>query len=159
MISNGKALIDFIDAILNKHGFVKKKDTWYKHTEDCICFFTMGKSPYGGYYDHAFGFFLKDINKTGKEFPIFYKCDLKINLQFFADYELVKRVLNLENREFKAVEREFLITEMFDLYVIPFLNDVGSKDGVKAAMNKYNNLIYYLKGDAMRYLKLDHPDD
>ena len=159
MISNGKALTNFIDTILNGQGFIKKKDTWYKHTEDCICFFTIGKSPYGGYYDHAFGFFLKDINDSGTKYPAFYRCNLKIGLEFFADNELVKRVLNLENLEFKNSEREFLITEMFDLYIIPFLNDVDSKAGVKSAVKKYDDLIYYLDSDAMTYLNLDPPDD
>lgn len=157
MIANGKALFDLIDTILKKEGFIKKKDTWYKPTEDCICFFTIGKSPYGGYYDHAFGFFIKDLNATGQDYPVFYKCNLKIGLDNFADRELVKRVFDLENHEFANTEREFIITEFFELYVVPFLNDVSSKDGIKSAMNKYQDLIYYLDGDARKHLKLKMP--
>ncbi len=159
MIANGKALILLIDTILNKHAFIKKKDTWYKHTDECICFFTIGKSPYGGKYDHAFGFFLKDLNKAEKEYPVFYKCDLKIGLEFFADTELVKRILDLENQEFQNTEREFLITEMFDLYITPFLDEVGSKEGIKSAVKRYDNLIHYLKIDALNYLNIASPND
>jgi hypothetical protein len=157
MIANGKALFDLIDAILKKEGFIKRKDTWYKHTDDCICFFTIGKSPYGGYYDHAFGFFLKDLNTTGQDFPVFYKCDLKISLEVLADKDLVKRVLNLENQQFANTEREFVINELFELYIVPFLNHVSSKDNIKSAMRKYEDLIYYLNGDARKHMKLKMP--
>ena len=136
---------------------LKKKDAWYKHTEDCICFFTIGKSPYGGYFEDAFGFFLKKLNKTGEEYPVFYKCDLKISLEVLADRDLVKRVFDLENLEFANTEREFILTELFELYVIPFLNEVSSKDGIKSAMTKYQDLIYYLNGEARKCLKLKMP--
>ena len=146
MIANGKALFDFIDIILRKEGYIKKKNTWYRATEECICFFSIGKSPYGGYYDHVMGCFLKQLNTTGKEFPVYYKNDLKFSIDNFVDPEFVRRVLDLENSEFKDDQREFLIKEFFELYVIPFLNDVGSKEGIKAAVCKYEDLIYYIKG-------------
>ncbi len=157
MIANGKALFDFINLILKKEGFVKKKNTWYKLTEDCICFFTIGKSPYGGYYEEAFGFFLKDLNTTGQDYPVYYKCNLKIGLSHMVDEEFVKRAFDLENQEFANTEREFIITEFFELYVIPFLNDVSSKDLIVAAMVKYQDLIYYIDGDSRIYLKLKMP--
>lgn len=159
MISNGKALNNFIDLILNQQGYLKKKDTWYKHTDECICFFSIGKSPFGGYYDHTFGFFLKDLNKPGNEFPIYYKCDLKINLDFFIGNEFTRRILDLDNPEFKASEREDIITEMFELYIMPFLEDVSSKEGIKSAVTKYADLIYHLKSDAMSHLNLEPPDE
>ena len=157
MISNGKELLNLIDTLLSKEGYIKKKDTWYKHTDECICFFSIGKSPYSGYYDHAFGFFLKDLNTTGHEYPAYYKCDLKIGLEFLADKELVRRVLDIENREFKNTEREFIISELFELYVVPFLTDVSSKESIKLAMSKYENLIHHLNMDARKRLKLKMP--
>jgi hypothetical protein len=154
MIVNGKALLELIDTILKKEGFIKRKHTWYKHTEECICFFTIDKSPYGGYYDHATGFFIKELNASGQEYPVFYKCDLKIGLDQLTDRDLVKRAFDLENQEFASTEWEFILTELFELYVVPFLNDVSSKDGIRSAMNKHQDLIYYLNGDAREYLKL-----
>ena len=157
MISNGKELLNLIDTLLSKEGYIKKKDTWYKHTDECICFFSIGKSPYGGYYDHAFGFSLKGLNTTGQEYPAYYKCHLKIGLEFFADKELVRRVLDIENGEFKNTEREFIISELFQLYLLPFLNEVSSQESIKLAMSKYDNLIHYLNMDARKLLKLKMP--
>jgi hypothetical protein len=154
MIANGKTLFDFIDNILNREGFTKKKDTWYKTTEECICFFSVGKSPYGGYYDHVMGCFLKELNTSGREYPVYYKSDLKFGLDLLADKELVKRVLDLENNEFKENEREFLLKELMEMYLIPFLQDVSTKDGIKAAIKKYEDLIYYIKGDARKFLSI-----
>ncbi len=158
MISNGKDLFDLVDELLKKEGFVKKKGTWYRHSQECICFFYLHKCPYGGYYEHVFGFFIKQLNHTGKEYPVFYKCNLKISLDEFADKELVMRVFNLENQEFINKEREFLITEFFELYILPFLKEVSSSEGIISVMSKYKDLIYYVDGEAMEYLKLKHPN-
>jgi hypothetical protein len=43
MISKGKELYRFIDTIMIPHGYVRKKDTWYLHSEECICFLSVGK--------------------------------------------------------------------------------------------------------------------
>jgi len=140
MIVNGKSLFNFIDSILEKEGFIKKKDTWYKSYDECICFFSMGKSPYGGYYEHVMGGFLKELNNSGNEFPAYYKSDLKYTLENLADKELIKRTFDLENGEFTEMEREFVINELMEIYVIPFLKDISSKDFIKEALNKYKGL-------------------
>lgn len=54
----------------------------------------------------------------------------KIGLNNVADSELVKRVFDLDSHEFANTEREFIITGFFELYVVPFLNDVSSKEGI-----------------------------
>lgn len=159
MIPNGKELLDFIDSILKKEGFTKKKDTWYKSSEDCICFFTIGKSPYGGYYENVLGCFLKELNDTNAAFPIYYKCDVKFSMELLADQELVKRVLDLENNEFKGEEREFILKELLELYVIPFLQHISSKEGIKLAVKKYDGLIYYIKFEARKLLSIKMPKE
>ncbi len=158
MISNGSELMNLVNTLLLAEGYIKKNDTWYKNSEDCITFLSMGKSPYGGRYEQTFGFFLKDLNETGEEYPVFYKCDLKIELGYFVDSDFVKRVLNLEVKEFPGTEREFIISEWFDLYIIPFLRDVSSKNGIKHAITKYSDLLYYMDADAIMHLGLEIPE-
>lgn len=154
MIANGKALFDLIDSILKKEGYTKKKDTWYKSTEDCICFFSIEKSPYGGYYDHVMGCFLKELNATGTDYPIYYKSDLRYDLDLLADRELVKRVLDLENNEFAGEEREFLIKELMEVYAIPFLQDISTKEGIRAAVQKYDGLVHHINVNARKLLSI-----
>ena len=109
-------------------------------------FFTLQKSPYGGYYENLMGCFLKELNTTGKEYPAFNKNDLGYCIENFVDKELVRSVFDLKNCEFEEYQREFYINEFFELYVLPFLNDVSTKEGIKQAITKYEDLIYYVKG-------------
>lgn len=154
MIANGKALHDFIDSILKKESFLKKKDTWYLSSEECICFFTLKKSPFGGLYEDLMGCFLKELHTPSNGFPAFNKNDLKFCIDNFVDKELVRRVFDLENNEFKEQQREFYINEFFELHILPFLKDVSTKDGIKEAINKYEDLIYYVKGRAREILSI-----
>jgi hypothetical protein len=59
MISNGKELYIFLDDLFKPQGFVRKKDTYYKSTLDCIVFFSIGKSEFGGRYESVMGSFYK----------------------------------------------------------------------------------------------------
>lgn len=155
MISNKKELFDFIDSILKKEGFVKKKDTWYLTTEECICYFHVGKEAYGvGYFSYVTGCFLKELHKNGEEYPVFYKDDLRYDIGKLVDKDLVQRAFHLADNEFKGEEREFIIKEIIELYVIPFLKDVGSKEGIKNAVDKYDELIHWLKGNLRKKLSL-----
>jgi hypothetical protein len=154
MIANGKALFDHIDSFLKKEGYKKNKDTWYKSTNDCICFFSIGKSAYGGYYEHVMGCFLKELLTTVTDYPLYYKNHLKYSLDLIADSELVKRAFDLENTEFTGEEREFILKELIEVYIIPFLQDVSTKDGIRNAVNKYDGLVNRIKVDARRFLSI-----
>lgn len=152
MIANSKDLYNLIDNILKPKGFVRKKDTYYLHTSECICFFSIGKSPYGGHYDHVMGCFLKAIIKVKDEFPKYYKNHLKFNIADIAGKEIVKKAFELENKEFVKDEREIVIKDLIENYVIPFLNDVSSVKGILKAIEKYENLKYYVVSDLQDYL-------
>lgn len=138
MIANGKALLSLIDNILKPLGYVKKKDTWYLHTEECILFFTIDKSPYGGQYGEGFGCFLKELEITwnNKETPPYYKSHLRISLLFFVGNEIVYPLFDLENNSFTNDEREKAIVELVEKYAIPFLNGIQSKEGILETYKK-----------------------
>ena len=157
MIANEKSLFDFVDSILKKKGFVKKKNTWYWSTDECICFFSIGKSPYGGLYEDVMGCFLKELNDTGKEFPELHKSHLRYTIEELVDKDLVKSVFNLENHEFKGDEREFMIKELIEIYVIPFIEDVNTKQNIKAAIAKYSDLVYWIDTDLRKKLSIKTP--
>jgi Domain of unknown function (DUF4304) len=154
MIVNGKQLYDFIDGLLKPHGYIKKKDTWYLRTTECICFFSIGKSPFAGRYENVMGCFVKAINKGAGEFPVYYKKNLGYGLSEFVGDEEERRLFDLENDQFKNSERELLIKRVIEKYVIPFLDDVSTEGGIKRAIKKYKNLKYDIDVDLQEYLKI-----
>jgi hypothetical protein len=134
MINNGKELLNLLDGIYKSHGFIKKKDAWYLHTKECICFFSIGKSPFGGHYDHVMGAFLKEIDDYGNDdFPKYNLCHLKYHLGEIVKVNQIKKVFDLENKSFTGDEREAEIIRIVSKYVIPFLIDVSTIKGIKSA--------------------------
>lgn len=140
MISNGRELYDFIDKIIKPLGFIRKKNTWYLHTSDCICFLVIEKSPYGGYYEDLLGCFLKEIYDEWDEFPKYYKNNLKYGISDLTKEEIVRKAFDLEKEKFDDDEREMLIKDLIENYAILFLNDVSTKEGIKHAVQKYKGL-------------------
>jgi len=140
MISNRKKLYNFIDAILKPLGYRRKKDTWYLHTDDCICFLSICKSPFGGYYEDVMGCFLKEIYDEQDEFPRYYKHNLVYGIDNVAGNEIVRRAFDLEKGEFINNEREEIIKDLIENYVVPFLKDVSTKAGIINAVKKYKGL-------------------
>jgi len=138
-------LHNLIDNLLTPHGYIKKKDTWYLHTEDCICYFTCGKSPYGGgEYGHAMGCFLKEIYEDKDEFPKFYKDNLRYSLSDLVNRNLVQKAFDLECKDFVNDERELFITVSIANHAVPFLKDVSTKEGILNAVKKYKGLNYHM---------------
>ena len=147
MIVNQKQLFDLIDKILKPHNYIRKRETWYLHTPECICFFTISKSLDGGSYGEAFGCFLKEVKVLthNLEFPDYTKSHLRISISFFVDKEIVEKAFDLENHEFKNNEREEAIKHMIEQYVLPFLEGISSKEGLKKSIVKYPGLKNYMK--------------
>jgi hypothetical protein len=142
MVTNGKELYKFLDGIFLPLGYVRKKDTYYTHTAECICYFHISKSEYGGQYEDAMGTFFKPIYTDKIEFPPYYKDHLRYGLNDFVDRNLVYDVFDLENKNFERNDRENLIKEFIELYAVPFLKEISSKEGIIKAVDKYNNLKY-----------------
>jgi len=146
MISNGKELFTLLDNLLKPHGFIRKKDTWYLHTPECICFFSIGKSQFGGHYDHVMGCFLKEIHDDLEEYPKYYKNDLKYGLDDLADKQTVKEVLDFQNSKFVQNQREIILKDLIENHAVPFLKDISSKEGIKDSIKKYKGLFNRTKG-------------
>jgi hypothetical protein len=132
----------FFDKILSPHELVRYKDTWYQDTGECIVFFCVGKDRGAGRYGDQMGSFLKRIMEEKREYPPYYQAPLRFGLSEFVDRDLVTRVFDLKNDEFKNEEREYLMREFVELYVLPFLKDVSTPERIKGAMDKYPALTY-----------------
>lgn len=156
MINNQKDLYGFIDSIMKQKGFMKKKDTWYLHTDECICFLNIGKSPYGGYYGDVIGCFLKEIYQDECEFPSYYKCNLKYYLEnLTGERDLVNQVLDLENKSFTKNEREIVLKDLIENYALPFLEEISTKQGIKNASKKYKGLTNRMNMDIKKALSIE----
>jgi|GEM_PF-2395637 len=142
MLRTGKEMYAFFDRILSPHGLVRYKDTWYQDTGECIVFFCVAKSRGAGRYGDQMGCFLKRIMAEKREYPPYYQANIRHALNDVVDSQLVDRVFDLKNGEFKNEEREYLMKEFVELYVLPFLKDVSSGDEIRKAMEKYSGLTY-----------------
>lgn len=141
MINDKKELFKLLDKIFKRHGYVKKNDTWYRHTDECICFFSIGKSRLDGHYEHILGGFLKELGVT-EEFPKYYKCHLRYALDYFLSKERVRQIFDLKDASFKNDERDQAITDLIENHAIPFLQDISTKSGIKGALEKYKSLSF-----------------
>jgi hypothetical protein len=102
----GKVQNKYLDPIFEAEGFQRKKDTWYWHTDECICFFLTKKSPYGFQFDHVMGCFVKRVYGSDQEFPPFNKANIKYSLREMKDREWVQQTFDLSDNSFKNDERE-----------------------------------------------------
>lgn len=146
MINNEKELFALVDLVLKPHGYIKKKDTWYLRTDECICFFIIRKSDFGGKYEPAMGCFLKDLIETSStKYPPHFKNHLIYSLEYFVDKGIINRTFDLDSKNFIKDDREIAIKDLIEKYVLSFLEDVSSKDGILNSLNKYNMLKYWIR--------------
>jgi hypothetical protein len=154
MISTGKELYDLIDAILKPYDFKKKGYTWYLDTKECICFLTIIKSPFAGRYEDVFGCFVKAINPKLDKYPKFNMNNLAYNLHEFIGKEQERKIFDLEDTSYKGAEREEEIKSIIETYIIPFLIELSTENGIKKALQKHKNLKYYLTAELQDHFQI-----
>lgn len=160
MLNNTKELYTLLDTLFLPYGFIRMKDTYYYSTDECICFFSIGKSQLGaGRYDHVMGCFFKAIMNKKEDFPVYYKNHLKYSLRELANMKLVKQVFDFENHTYKGNEREKIIERLIEKKAIPFLKKISTKDGILEAVDEYKDLKYRITGDLAEYLNIAYPED
>ena len=159
MLNNSKELYIFLDKLFFPQGFCRKKDTYYFTTDECICFFSIGKSSLGGHYDHVMGCFLKKLMINEDNFPKYNMNHLKFSLRELANRKIVKQVFDFENHEYKNDEREKVIKNLIEKKALPFLKEISTQKGILDAVEKYKDLKYWMKGDLGSYLNIPYPSD
>jgi hypothetical protein len=141
MVVNGSELYKFLDTIFLAHAFRRKKDTWYFHTNECICFFHTAKSPYSGQFDHVMGCFVKKVYGSEEEFPKFNKANLKSSLRMLTDEDFVQKTFDLEDAPFKDMQREARLKDLIEQYAIPFLLGVSTEEGIRKSVKTMTGLV------------------
>jgi hypothetical protein len=158
MIVNGKEFIAYINSILCTHGFIKQKDNWYYITEECISIFHTSKSIYPGKFDHTVACYYKKVTNPNEQFPVHYKANVRYSTKFITqnsvNSQLMEKAFNLLDTSFKDQEREELIRDMLENYIIPFLKLVSTGDGIKKATKKYKTLINRVDIDTRKSLSI-----
>jgi hypothetical protein len=144
MIANEKELFAFVDRILKPAGLVRKKDTYYLNTPECTAYVVVAKSDYGGQYSIGMGGFLKSLLGKDNDFPPFYKSHLRMDIGLLTDKDNLKQIFDLENHEFIKSERETKIGYVIEKFVLPFLNEISTKEGIIEAIKKYETSQYRL---------------
>ena len=152
MIANKKDLFGIVNSILKPQGYIKKGDTWYLHTEECICFFVLEKSPFAGRYEDLMGCFVKKIFQSTDKFPPYYKKNLGYNLDQFIGKDKARNMFDLENQKYSNDKRELEIKEVLVSFILPFLKDVSSEKGILKSIKKYKDLEYYVDGELSELL-------
>lgn len=159
MIINGKDLMILVNSVLADIGYKKKKDIWYKDHTECLCYYTIGKSFYGGQYGSAFGCFLKELYPPSffmVNSPEYALASLRVGFSFFInDKEQITKPFDLENSNFSGNERELEIKYLIQNYVIPFLDEISTKEGIKEIYTKNPRIIHYMDAKLKRALGIN----
>ena len=123
---------DTFVSIMNRNGFHKKSDTWYRRTDDAILVVNLQKSDYGYQYYINLAVWLKALGENA--FPKEHHCHIRLravhldrNHQRHWEHE----VLNLENTSMSDVERAQQIQTLLEDIAIPFLLSCGSLDRIR----------------------------
>jgi hypothetical protein len=87
-----------------------------------------------------------------KKLPKYYESDFKFSLDDILGKEVVSKSLNLADQTFLKNEREELLKKIFQDTVIPLLNEISTREGIKKVIKKHDDLKYYLTVDLKKYL-------
>lgn len=154
MIGNEKELVITLDGLFKNHGFIRKRTCWYRTTEECISFFDIGKSPFGGQYEHVLGCFVKPLINSEKEFPEYYKAHLKFSIAQLGANSCSLQAFDLEDQHYQSNEREVILSNLITEYALPFLELISSKKGILEAVNRYPKLRYWINLSLKEHLKI-----
>lgn len=155
MINSVKDFQDIVNSLLMPLGFVKKKNTWYFETDDCICFFYLGTSRSVG-IGEMMGCFLKEIMEVEEKFPLCSGAHLRYSLEYYENPEFDSTILRLDKPVFDAVREDELKRAIVN-FAIPFLDAISTREGITETAKKIPRLKHYMFGDFRKALgiKLD----
>ena len=80
---------------------------------------------------------------------------MRYSLSQLAGQELLRRLLDLENEEFTANEREVLLKEVMVKHGIPFLKKLSTKAGIKEAAEDHKGFRHRIQGTALDLLSMN----
>ncbi|RXK59189.1 hypothetical protein ESA94_13695 [Lacibacter luteus] len=154
MIVNKKELYETVDELMSAEGYVRKKETYYKHNDQTITIFVLGKSEFSGKYETMLGCFYKELLNEDTPYPKSHKRHLHWGPDDLADKDMVNNAFNLDHVGFNSNEREKQIEGIINDYVLPFLKGIETAEGIHNTIKKYPLLIHTTRLDLRNKLGL-----
>lgn len=134
-VANMKDLERIITDCVRPKRFRKKQQNWYFDTDDCVEMINLQKDDFGGRFYINLGIMVKYLDQTPE--PKEYKCHVRIRLdRLVDDRERLMKALNLEDISITSDERFAAISEAINNHALPFLNSMGTVDGVKKVLSE-----------------------
>ena len=116
-------------------GFKARGTSWYKHAPDTLLVVNLQKSLYGPQYYINLAAWVKQLGDA--EAPKEYQCHIRVRATSLptSNAEALGHALNLEDESMDTKQRESFIASFMREDVIPFLQSLGTWEGIRAAVN------------------------
>lgn len=120
---------------LRSAGFKARGTSWYKHAPDTLLVVNLQKSLYGPQYYINLAAWVKQLGDA--EFPKEYQCHIRVRATSLPtnSEETLGHALNLEDESMDTEQREAFIARFMREEAIPFLESLGTWEGIRAAVN------------------------
>jgi hypothetical protein len=126
-------------------GFKVRGTNWYKHGPDALLVVNLQKSLYGPQHYINLAAWLKQLGEV--EAPKEYQCHIRVRATSLPTNkaESLGRALNLGDESMGLEQREAFIAGFMREEAIPFLESLGTWEGIRAAVDTgklKNGLLY-----------------
>ncbi|AKJ07781.1 uncharacterized protein DUF4304 [Archangium gephyra] len=116
-------------------GFKARGTSWYKHGPDALLVVNLQKSLYGPQHYINLAAWVKHLGDA--EFPKEYQCHVRVRATSLPTHnaEALGHALNLGDESMDTEQREAFIARFMREEAIPFLESLGTWEGIRAAVN------------------------
>ena len=120
---------------LRRAGFKARATTWYKHGPDALLVVNLQKSLHGPQHYLNLAAWVKQLGDA--ETPKEYQCHIRVRATSLPTNkaDVLGQALNLGEESMSPEQREAFIGEFMREEAIPFLESLGTLDGIRAAVN------------------------
>ena len=130
-----------VDNELKSQGFIKKGNSWYSSTNECIVLLNLQHSNFSSFYYVNLGSFLRKRNYDEK-YPKETECHIRTRVPYGVnDDESYHEILDLTT-DISDEKRELLLIDMIHKYCLPTLLKLSSIEGIKKLYKERPNLNY-----------------
>lgn len=120
---------------LRSAGFKARGTSWYKHAPDTLLVVNLQKSVYGPQHYINLAAWVKQLGDA--EAPKEYQCHIRVRATSLLspNAEALGHALNLEDESMDTEQREAFIARFMREEAIPFLESLGTWEGIRVAVN------------------------
>ncbi|MFE8602761.1 DUF4304 domain-containing protein [Archangium violaceum] len=120
---------------LRKAGFKARTTSWYKHGPDALLVVNLQKSLHGPQHYINLAAWVKQLGEA--EAPKEYQCHIRVRATSLPTHnaEALEHALNLDDASMDTEQREAFISRFMREEAIPFLESLGTWEGIRAAVN------------------------